>query len=319
MDPASRAMTTNTSVPEGPSLTLPVLDLDEQIGTIDVVMPAGRDLRPFERRLLADVAAQAGVAFRNALLEAELAAQVHQIETRSTELAASRRRLVGVEDEAREHLAGDIQRGVVPHLTTVEAELSRGVRDLDIARLIDETQCALEELRAVCRGVFPALLERRGLIPALTAFLDANCPQAILDIDESANVRVDKEAEAAAYLFCVEVVPPHRPCMITLHVVGRRLVATIEVPDAGLADSAFAGAWQHARDRVAALDGAVRVRRAQSGSVKVRAMIPLDVQQDREPAMSAQTSSSRSGPNADLGTYADAPQSSVRSANSASS
>jgi hypothetical protein len=318
-DPAAHATVVNTSTTAGPSLTLAVRDLDEQIGTIDVVMPAGRGLRSFERRLLADVAAQAGVAFRNALLEAELAAQVGQIETRSAELAASRRRLVGVEDEAREQLAGAIQRGVVPHLTTVEAELASGGQALDLARLISETQCALEELRAVCRGVFPALLERRGLVPALSAHLDTSCLQAVLDADQSAHHRVGKEAEAAAYLFCVEVVPTDRPCVITLRVVGARLLLTIDVPDARLADSAFEAAWQHGRDRVAALDGTVRVRREPAGSVKVRAMIPSAVQADREAPMSAHTSSSRSGPNADLGTYADAPQSSVKSANSASS
>ena len=109
-----------------PTLVLPVLDMAEQVGSIEVTMPPGRALRTFERDLLQDVAAQAGVAFRNALLEAELAARVEQGEAQSAELAASRRRLLGVEDEARERLAGAIRRNVVPHLAAVDAELTAG-------------------------------------------------------------------------------------------------------------------------------------------------------------------------------------------------
>jgi hypothetical protein len=180
--------------------------------------------------------------------------------------------------------------------------LASGASKLELAPLIDETQAALEELRSVCRGVFPALLERRGLGPALSAFLDLSRPFAVLEVDESAERRMDKAAEAAAYLFCVEVAPTDRPCLITLRIAGPRLIVTVEVPDAPLDESTLADAWQHARDRVAALDGAVRVRREPTGSVKARAMIPLTAQLDREPAMAAQTSSSRSGPNADLGT-----------------
>ena len=110
----------------GATLVLPVLDMAEQVGSIEVTMPPGRALRTFERDLLQDVAAQAGVAFRNALLEAELTARVEQGEALAAELAASRRRLLGVEDEARERLAGAIRRNVVPHLAAVDAELTAG-------------------------------------------------------------------------------------------------------------------------------------------------------------------------------------------------
>ena len=88
-----------------PALVLPVQHQGEQVGSIEVTMPPGRTLRAFERDLLHDVAAQAGVAFRNALLEAELAARIEQCRAHSAELEASRRRLVGAEDDAREALA----------------------------------------------------------------------------------------------------------------------------------------------------------------------------------------------------------------------
>ena len=57
-------------------MILPVLDMGEQVGSIEVTMPPGSAMRTFERHLMVDVAAQTGVAFRDALLEAELAARL---------------------------------------------------------------------------------------------------------------------------------------------------------------------------------------------------------------------------------------------------
>jgi signal transduction histidine kinase len=296
----------------GATLALPVLDMGEQVGSIELTMPAGRTLRTFERHFLEDVAAQAGVAFRNALLEAELAARIEQGQAQSAELAASRRRLLGAEDEARERLAGAIRRGVVPHLAAVDTrlsgELSAGDRTTggDVEPLIAETEHALTELRSVCRGVFPALLERRGLVPALSAQLDVSHPLSMLVVDDSADHRVNRAAEAAGYLFCIEVAPVDRQSVIELRVTDDRLVVSV-TGDAGWATEvnssgpATRPTWQHARDRVAALDGEIRVQRTAAGLL-VTAEIPLAGQQDREPAMAAQVSSSRSGPKVDLGT-----------------
>ena len=223
----------------GPALVLPVQDMGEQVGSIEVTMPPGRALRTFERQLLDDVAAQAGVAFRNALLETELTARVEQSEAQTAELAASRRRLLGVEDEARERLAGAIRRGVVPHLAAVDTELSAAPADdqyqaEQLEPLIAETERALEELRTVCRGVFPALLERRGLIPALSAQLDLTHPHTRLDIDDTADRRLDRAVEAAGYLFCVEVAPTDRSSVIQLRVDDDQLIAAI-IGDTGWA------------------------------------------------------------------------------------
>ena len=266
-----------------PALVLPVRDMGDQVGSVEVTMPANRQLRPFERDLLNDFATQAGVAFRNILLETELAARVRQIGARSAELEASRRRLVGAEDEAREQLAGAIRLRVVPHLDAVDTALSTGFETVPPAAaglepLITRTECALEELRTVCRGVFPALLTRRGLVPALTAQLDITHPLALLDIDPAAERRLDPDVEAAGYLFCVEVAPRDRRCMIQLRVDDDQLIASVASDDAGWpadADGTMdALPWQHSRDRVAALDGLVALRRDGSGAAVI-AVIPL--------------------------------------------
>ena len=226
-----------------------------------VTMPPGRHLRDFERALLDDVGRQAGVAFRSALLEVELAARVQEIERRSTDLADSRRRLVRAEDEARERLAEDIARRVVPGLARVADDLEAATPPESLAAMLERhialVEAALEELRAVCRGVFPALLERRGLVPALAAELDKR-PAATLEIGDYPQDRLDRATEAAAYQFAVEVAPSTEPSDVRISVASDELVA--EVTAAGGAFPAGADAWQHARDRVAALDGRTTVR-----------------------------------------------------------
>ena len=210
-----------------------MLDRGEQLGSITVTMPPGRNLRAAECRLVDDFAEQSGLAVRNAMLQAELAARVRDVNARSRELVASRRRLVGIEDEERERLAGAIQRRVVPHLSPIAAELSA---DLDVAdpelpavldRLIGNAEKALEELRIVVRGVFPALLQRRGLVAALSAQLDATASTVALDVDESLNGRLDPAVEAAAYLFCVEVAASATDGAIRLRVADDQLFAEV--------------------------------------------------------------------------------------------
>ena len=288
-----------------PALVLPVLDMGEQVGSIEVTVPPGRALRAFERQLLEDVAAQAGVAFRNTLLEAELSARVEQGEAQSAELAASRRRLLGIEDEARERLADAIQRRVVPHLAAVDAELTASSPTEQYAPgqlepLIGETERALEELRTVCRGVFPALLDRRGLVPALSPQLDLTHPHTLLDVDDSAHRRLDRAVEAAGYLFCVEVAPTERSSVIKLRVDDDQLIAAVIgdtdwATEIGKTDGMTAlAAWQHSRDRVTALDGRVTVYRNESG-MTVTAIIPLHPQSRREPVLAARSASGLPG------------------------
>ncbi len=244
-----------------------VTDLGEPIGCLSVDVPAGRGLRPFEQALLADIGHQVGVAFRGTLLEAEIADRVRQLESSSTELEQSRGRLVRAEDEARERLAADIDHRVLPLLVTARESLS-DVHDIaalagPLEGAIAAVESALEELRSVVRGVFPALLERRGLIPALTTEL-ARRPDVTLEIDGLPPGRLDGDLEAAAYLFCVEVAPRDRPGTVRLSVRDATLTAEVS----GALGSP--NRWLHVRDRLAALDGSLSVDQDVA-----RAVIPL--------------------------------------------
>jgi hypothetical protein len=150
-----------------------------------------------------------------------------------------------------------------------------------LAELVSETECAMEALRTVCRGVFPAVLARRGLTQALFAQLPITHPHAVLEVDDTADRRLDRAAEAAGYLFCVEVAPRDQGSLIRLRVEDERLVAAVS-GDIGWANAidpsvGMLASWQHTRDRVAALDGTVDVRRDEFG-LTVTAVMPLDLQ-----------------------------------------
>jgi signal transduction histidine kinase len=281
---------------------VPVTDQGDQVGGLSVELPAGRGLRPFEQSLLIDIGRQAGVAFRGALLEAEVAQRIRQIETFSAELADSRRRLLRAENEARERFAADIDHRVLPLQTDTRHSLAgvRGVAGLTdrLPGAIAAVEAALEELRAVVRGVFPALLERRGLVPALISELGRSAG-VTLELGGLPDDRLDRDVEAAAYLCCVEVAPRDRPCVVRLAVLQATLTIDVVADDA----SGPAGSpdrWQHVHDRLAALDGTLSVTVSEGKSI-VLARIPLS-DQPPEPGRAIHTASSLSGPNAALGT-----------------
>ncbi len=111
------------SWPHGPlgeskalGLSVPVLHQGEILGSLAVAMPAGRPLRHREHQLLADLADQAGLAFRHARLTVELSGQVEQLGQRTGELSESRRRLINAGDAERSRLELAIAGQVLPHL-----------------------------------------------------------------------------------------------------------------------------------------------------------------------------------------------------------
>ena len=236
----------------------------------------GRALRTFERHLLEDVAAQAGVAFRNALLEAELAARVEQGKAQSAELAASRRRLLGAEDEARERLAGAIRRNVVPHLAAVDARTDGRTRTADQlpARATGTTRSAKPNVRSrncepsagVC---FPRCWIGAGWYQPCprnwTSPIRTPCSTSTTPPTGGSTGQWRPPATCSASR-------SHRrtESLVKLRVDEDQLVAAVTGDIDWANDRDPMGwqcsrAWQHSRDRVAALDGAVNVQRNESG------------------------------------------------------
>ncbi|HEY8803363.1 MAG TPA: sensor histidine kinase, partial [Candidatus Dormibacteraeota bacterium] len=156
----------------------------------------------------------AGLALRTLRLSAELDARLAELETQAEELTASRTRLVQAEETERRRLERDLHDGIQQDLVVLiaKARLARNQVARDptlagetLAELQGSAQHALEDLRALARGIHPAVLSSRGLVEAVAA-MAARMPVGVqVDADSSVNeVRFAPEIEGAAYFVVAE-------------------------------------------------------------------------------------------------------------------
>jgi signal transduction histidine kinase len=190
-------------------VVIPIQDRQGALGSIGLDLPPGRDVRAPERRLLSDIAEQAALAFRNARLQVELAARVEQLDLQTKELTASRNRIIGAGDIERERLESALGQQVLPAMTHLRRELEEASRRTPdapaIAAFADQATEALEALRELTRGIFPTMLPRSGLGPALASYASRIQRQDVLSIDDDVmGSRYSDRVEAAAYFCCVE-------------------------------------------------------------------------------------------------------------------
>ena len=183
------------------------------LGHITVLVPHGRQVRASDARLLQALADQAAVAVRNAAMETQLAERVAALDRTTQQLAESRARIIDADDEVRRTLEAAISRDVLPPLLELPDRL--GAAQVAVAsgaphrleELVDLTNCALEALRDLTRGVFPTQLARAGLEPALRSCLGRGGLAARLVVDPSASGRrFSSRVEAAIYFSCSEAV-----------------------------------------------------------------------------------------------------------------
>src|SRR3954468_4758069 len=200
---------TESAAGSGPTADIPITDHDEVLGSLRVEMTPGRSVRSRDTALLTDLADQAAVVFRNARLSAELSYRVAELDEQSRTLVQSRHRLITAGDAERSRLERAVTREVAPHLADLPDELdlladgARGpVTAEQVHPLRTRAELALESLREITRGVYPAHLGRTGLEPALRSLLARRDDTKLTILGSSDLARSDARVEAAAY-FCV--------------------------------------------------------------------------------------------------------------------
>jgi signal transduction histidine kinase len=275
---------------DGERVDVPVVDRGERLGSIEVSMPAGHALRPVGRRLLADLAEQAALAFRSARLAAELSAEVERLARRTEDLADSRRRLISAGDAERSRLERAIDRQVAPYLAPLPDRLDdlavAGADPTDRADVLTGLQVSLDAalvaLREITRGVFPAQLARSGLAAALASLVARAGETGRLVVEESAvGRRFPSRVEAAAYFCAAETTRDLDDPTVVVSVEAGRLGLVVTGTDRGAIDH------DDMRDRIEAAGGTLVITIAQGRTV-------IDVQ------LPAHAAASRSGPNAAL-------------------
>ena len=275
--------------PEGPddqsSVQLAVTDRGERMGLLALTMPPGRALRPDEQRLLEGFAEQAGLALRNVRLEAELRARVAEAARQSSTLEASRRRLLEARDAERRRVAATINRTVVAHLEPLVPALGSGwqagreeVSDL-LRRLDVATGATLDALREVTHGLFPAVLSRRGLVPALRAHLATTGLTDVLQVPAPLeDRRFSPAAEAAAYFCCLAALDDlARPTNLRLALRDGLLILDVSGAAAGGSRAPQSAQHSFVVDRVEAAGGRVRRDHAPDGTLVLHAELPAEV------------------------------------------
>ncbi|MGI9605777.1 MAG: sensor histidine kinase [Acidimicrobiales bacterium] len=185
------------------SLVTPVRHGDEELGALSVTKPRSDPVTPADRELVADVAGGAGLMLRNIGLNREL-------EERAEQVRQSRRRLIAAQDAERHRLERDLHDGAQQQVvalkvklgiarTLAEREGSGEIAD-HVVGLADETQAAVDALRAVAHGIYPPLLEAEGLQAALRAIERTSALP--IELETLDLERYDRSTEATAY-FCV--------------------------------------------------------------------------------------------------------------------
>jgi GAF domain-containing protein len=203
-----------------------------------------------------------------------------------TEVAASRARLVAATDDERRRVVRDLHDGAQQRLvhTIVTLELARLALQNEqeaVPALVDEAldnaQGANVELRELAHGILPAVLTRGGLRAGVDALASRMAVPVEIDVTEG---RLPSAVEATAYFVVAEGLTN-----VAKHAQAGRAEVTARIEDGTLAvhvrDDGVGGARPQGSgltglaDRLAALDGRLRVESPAGGGTLIAAAIPL--------------------------------------------
>ena len=239
----------------------------ETLGALSVSKRPGEPLTPVEGKLMADLAAQAGLLLRNIGL-------TEQLRARLAELQASRLRIVAAADDQRRRIERDIHDGAQQQLLAIAAKLAAAESAVGqddereralVAQLKAETSGALETLRKLARGIYPPLLADQGLVAAVTA--QATKAPGPVEVSTDGVGRYPAEIETAIYFCCVEALQNaarHAPgSAVRASLAEDRGQVMFTVTDDGPgfdpAAPAAGSGLQNMSDRLAALGGSCQV------------------------------------------------------------
>jgi signal transduction histidine kinase len=214
--------------------------------------------------------------------------EISERKRQQAELEASRARIVAAGDQERRKLERNLHDGAQQRLVSLSLSLRLAQGRLrddpeDAEQLLEasreELAQALEELRELARGIHPAVLTDRGLDAALEA-LAARAPLPV-EID-CPGPELPPQVEAAAYYVVSEalanVTKYAQASAVEVRVERRNGFAVVEVADDGVggADPLRGSGLRGLADRVASLNGNLRVESPRGAGTRVRAEIPLE-------------------------------------------
>jgi signal transduction histidine kinase len=220
--------------------------------------------------VLADVAAAARLAVGNARLQAQVRAQVADVES-------SLRRLVTAADEERRRLGERLQRGAGRHLATVERLLADAPEP--VAKMGPDVARAGATLRDLALGIHPAAVAGGDLQRALRSLAERSVVP--VELATTGPATVPPILAAAAYFSCAEALTNvakysgAATASIRLAVVGDTLSLWVTDDGRGGADPAAGTGLRGLADRAEALGGSLTVDSPPGRGTTISLRLPL--------------------------------------------
>ena len=237
---------------------------------------------------VAAVCAAARMALDNERLQARVRAQL-------AEVRASRARIVRAGDDARREVERNLHDGAQQRLLAVLLTLRRAEAEArgaegsgpvvaqlraEVGRAADELAVALEEVRAIARGLHPPALDR-----GLTAALDALAETAPLPVEvavPSGFPSLDPAVDAAIYFFVAEALTNtvrHADAThLAVSAAGTGAGVAVVAADDGRGGATFlpGSALTRLADRAEALGGRLQVESAADAGTRLTLELPVD-------------------------------------------
>ncbi len=219
---------------------------------------------------------------RNVRLTAELQATID-------DLRASRRRLVQAQDDERQRIERNLHDGAQQQLVALSVHLSlldaaagdpAEVREL-AGQLRSGLRAAVEDLRALARGIYPPVLAAQGLPAALQAQAD-RAPMPVL-VNADGIGRYSRDAETTLYFCILEALQNTAKyaqatlTTITLNHAGSTLAFTVTDNGTGFnpANAARGTGLQGMTDRLSAIGGQLQIASTPGHGTTIAGTIPV--------------------------------------------
>jgi len=230
--------------------------------------------------LVQAVAATARMTIENGRLHAEVRAQLEEVR-------ASRARIVEFGDAERRRVERNLHDGAQQRLVNVSLALGIArsqvgtAADEELAAALDEAaaelRCALAELRELARGIHPVILTEAGLGPALAALAERSpIPVTVAPVPpERLPPRVEETAYYVASEALANAAKHARATAVTISARRRDGDLVVEVGDDGVGGADPDGSGLRGlADRVAVLDGRLRVHSPAGEGTRITAELP---------------------------------------------
>jgi signal transduction histidine kinase len=226
---------------------------------------------------------------RAGLARGLLTNQTAALRARAAQLETSRRAAVQAEAQTLRRVERDIHDGPQQRLVRLNMDLEAVQRRLDddpekarviVAEALEQSKEALNELRALSRGIAPPILADRGLAAALAAAA-ARCPVEVsLDVDLPA-ARLPEDVENTAYFVVTEAltnVAKHAQASLVTVLVGAdadRVLVQVRDDGRGGAHLGKGHGLAGLADRLATVEGVLDVVSPVGGPTVLTAEIPV--------------------------------------------